>query len=347
MDVTFLIGNGFDLNCGLHSSFTDICKDYCGTTSDEDIDIIKWFKEEINSNEDTWGDFEMQIPEYAKEFDSGDDFVECIWDFRTHMEGYLRKEQSDFFKDMRSAPNIYNNVVPYMSTYLQYDTYNILPGAKRELTKMHSNPGTLNVINYNYTNVFDVLLDEVNKRGLLKALYSKINIPIHIHGLLRSNPEDISNVTLGADNEGQFGDIRFELTDEVKGATIKPFFNKAYDESKSADVVDTIQKSSIICIYGMSLGESDLSWKKELKAWILNEDPQRRLIWFDYDLPQNNIAADQMIAIEKKEAPKKLRKLGLNEEETKICKDKIYVPVGQDIFKIAKLLGNRKRPPSG
>lgn len=33
MNITFLIGNGFDLNCGLKSKYSDVYDQYCSTQS--------------------------------------------------------------------------------------------------------------------------------------------------------------------------------------------------------------------------------------------------------------------------------------------------------------------------
>jgi len=43
MNIVFIIGNGFDLNLGLKTKYTDVYKDYC-KTSTSDSELIRRFK---------------------------------------------------------------------------------------------------------------------------------------------------------------------------------------------------------------------------------------------------------------------------------------------------------------
>ena len=45
-NVLFLIGNGFDLNCGLKSRYIDAYNYYCSKTSNNS-EVIKKFKKEL------------------------------------------------------------------------------------------------------------------------------------------------------------------------------------------------------------------------------------------------------------------------------------------------------------
>ena len=66
--VTFIIGNGFDLNCGLKTRFTDMYPSYIATPSQ--YSIIADFKRDIQDNESLhfqrWSDFEMGMARYAE-----------------------------------------------------------------------------------------------------------------------------------------------------------------------------------------------------------------------------------------------------------------------------------------
>ena len=59
MTVTFMIGNGFDINCGIKCSYRDVCAGYSKTESKSEL--IAEFKKNIDKDLDTWADFEMAM----------------------------------------------------------------------------------------------------------------------------------------------------------------------------------------------------------------------------------------------------------------------------------------------
>ena len=70
MNITFLIGNGFDRNLGLKTAYSDFVSYYKGLdTTDETL--IK-FHEHINENEELWSSAEEEIGKYTKEFEEGE-----------------------------------------------------------------------------------------------------------------------------------------------------------------------------------------------------------------------------------------------------------------------------------
>ena len=59
MNVTYLIGNGFDLGLGLKTRFSDFLPIYISEKS-KDEDILE-FQEDIAKSIDDWSDFELQL----------------------------------------------------------------------------------------------------------------------------------------------------------------------------------------------------------------------------------------------------------------------------------------------
>lgn len=79
MNIVFIIGNGFDLNLGLKTKYTDVYKDYC-KTSTSDSELIRRFKKEIASDYDSWSDFEMAMPSFGQNLNNESEFITCIRD---------------------------------------------------------------------------------------------------------------------------------------------------------------------------------------------------------------------------------------------------------------------------
>jgi hypothetical protein len=66
--------------------------------SDSKSPIIEAFKREISLDIDRWGDFEMEMCDYAQSLKTEKEFVECVRDFSVYMREYLDREQKLFFK---------------------------------------------------------------------------------------------------------------------------------------------------------------------------------------------------------------------------------------------------------
>lgn len=101
MNVTFLIGNGFDLACGMKTRYSDVYEGYIQTPSVTPIiekfkaDLIK---EKTKKNWGNWSDFEMGMAKFASNFSSEKDFISCIADFKKFLKQHLQKEQETFEK---------------------------------------------------------------------------------------------------------------------------------------------------------------------------------------------------------------------------------------------------------
>jgi len=67
MHVTFLIGNGFDVNLGLATRYTDFYPTYIKANEHlPDDNCIKKFCMKIKDNYQNWSDFESAFAEYAE-----------------------------------------------------------------------------------------------------------------------------------------------------------------------------------------------------------------------------------------------------------------------------------------
>lgn len=66
--ITFILGNGFDLNLGLHTKYVDMYENYTLKRTHES-ENLKTFKDTLRNNAyDTWSDFEMGMANYAQRF---------------------------------------------------------------------------------------------------------------------------------------------------------------------------------------------------------------------------------------------------------------------------------------
>lgn len=263
---TIIIGNGFDKNCGLKTGYKDVYEEYVKSPSSNSN--ISDFKKNISDNYENWSDFELGMADYAKTFDTEEPFIECLYDFNSFMHQYLRGVQGAFFDSWNSItqhPNVigeFKNSIKLLGRGITHNVNNLLDEWNIPNTE------SLGVITFNYTEVFDMLLQ------FTFGASPHLN-PIHVHGKLGDDP------ILGVDREGQLG-VKFKITDKVRRSFLKPVFNQEYDSERVRDAVDLINMSRVIFVFGASLGESDLSWRESLGNWLIR-DNDNHLILYDYN----------------------------------------------------------------
>ena len=66
MNITFMIGNGFDVGLGLPSKYIDFFQTYVQDSKNKPPEI-KQLSERIHANHKTWADFETQMGQYTHE----------------------------------------------------------------------------------------------------------------------------------------------------------------------------------------------------------------------------------------------------------------------------------------
>lgn len=80
MNITYLIGNGFDLNLGLETKYTDFIKVYKNQVmSDKKIEDFRW---RVAANLALWSNAELAFGKCTKDFINVSEFCDCHEDFR-------------------------------------------------------------------------------------------------------------------------------------------------------------------------------------------------------------------------------------------------------------------------
>ncbi len=276
MNITFLIGNGFDLNLGMKTAYTDIYSKYIKTDSATEnlARFKKMLETEESCNYKTWSDFEMGMANHIDAFDSENDFIECIRDFKRFLGQQLLIED-DKCKKLLLANTALNNACATetrksLESFYLGQTPNII-NFINDFKKMDKQVGVnYNIISFNYTEVMDAILTETQR----KFSYLSNTSILHVHGSLDSA------IILGVDNIEQFKKNKFPISQKTKRTFIKPEFNAEYNIANLTNAQRIIQQSDIIYIYGMALGESDSTWIKEIIKWLI--DDQNHILFYNF-----------------------------------------------------------------
>lgn len=324
MNITFLIGNGFDLRLGLKTRFTDMYPEYLVQNSASPA--IDQFKKMLRSdapNYKTWGDFELAMAKKARNFKTEDAFVESLRDFKSYMSSHLEREEKSFSERLHEYPSTQELCSYEMYRSLKNFYKELSPNIVHEIDRLHRMDSLdYQCISFNYTSLFD------------KLLPPDFGDVLHIHGTLKEA------AAVGVDNLTQVPGLPYEITERFERAFIKPTFNSNYDKERVKKAEHAIEYSDVICVYGLSLGLSDLSWIIRLKNWLL-ESIDHHLVYFVYDERTfNKLNWDAIMDEEHMRISSFLGRICDSTDEVNLLFNQVHIPVCYNIFDIDKIIAN-------
>ena len=320
-NVTFIIGNGFDLGLGLKTRYINIYEGYIKSTSSSEN--ISKFKSELakqeSNNYENWSDFEMGMAEYAKKLSSENELVECVRDFKGYMVKHLSIENGRFLKKLNDDSSYAIEINKEFQRSLKLFYNGLIPNVVNQINGILGDYTiNRNYITFNYTDSLEACIALRNKYNTIIE-----KPPIHIHGRLRED------VVLGIDNIFQIKNLEYDITEKTKKAFIKTYFNERFDKKRVDDVKEIIRKSNVICVFGFSMGDSDKTWRCLLKEW-LQENSEHHLVLYQYDEAKYNLYnRDEIMDAEDEAKKTMLDKFAIKDEN--ILKQ-IHIPIGFKIF---------------
>ncbi len=273
MNITFLIGNGFDLNLGLKTTYHNFLDYYYLKNTDNDNENIKDFKKIIEEERakgiDTWADAEISLGRVTKEFDDVDKFLDCFEDFCLKLSYYLENEQNKVNYELNKEVIIknfefifYNLKFLIDSNYRQYFPY---------LIKDKANFNTFNFINLNYTNTLDNFL----------KMFSNISY-IKIHNSLDEH------MILGLADNSQIHNKEFLKNRTFDELLIKKSCDAYLGNNKYEIASGYIKNSDVIILYGVSLGETDKYLWQQIYSWLIS-NINNKLIIYNFGVENNKM----------------------------------------------------------
>lgn len=299
MNITFLIGNGFDLNLGLHTTYADFINYYKNIKTDSDEkdsarkQILDKFHKYIDDNEKLWKNAEIALGQYTKEFNQGEgmNFSVCQQDLCENLVDYLKSEESRFLYE-----NFHENILSAFKNILipekPFPTQE--KAAIRGIFDRCKNESyNFNFICFNYTSTLDKCLEVVrnSSNGLGKhqcgstSYSNSIGELCHVHGTVEKE------IVFAVNDETQIAkpDIfDFENGEICKHFLIKQQANESYQENTDSKANQILNNSTIIYIYGMSLGETDALWWSRICKWLIGSD-YRHIIIQNHSMPAKGV----------------------------------------------------------
>jgi len=270
VNVVYLIGNGFDLNLGLKTSYRDFYHYYIARES-KSLAVQK-FKSSISEDISKWSDLEVELGRYTKNLTSLeelDDIHESVVD---ELADYLEKEQEHFISEKQSQIN-----VETFKKYLFHPENSLKQRDSNALKTFYkgSKSNQYHIINFNYTHIIEHILGLDTASNLnqgLRVVLQEGNKSHHLVSTLHIHGSVNTDMVLGVDRQNQILNEKFSTDNEARNQLIKPNCNLVMRHNVDSHCEQLISKADLICIFGSSLGKTDQCWCDLIAKQLKNRE---------------------------------------------------------------------------
>ena len=293
MNITFLIGNGFDLNIGLETTYSAFLREYA-VASDKDTPLIRYFKTEILEDKDMWSNAEKAFGNATKKFKekgyTAEDFCLCHEDFCVKLATYLLEQEQRLnytaLNDIISK-GIADGIKSYKKSFREAEIASITAAENT-----FGGGFTYNFITFNYTSVLGVCVEALcsksnmlgtraTRSGIISNQLGKV---LHVHGTVHRD------MVLGVNDISQIADPSLfdGFDEEYINEIIKQRTNAINEENSDQKAFELLKTSDLIYVYGMSIGETDKLWWERI-CELMRQKPNLHLIIHKYDAPEDGL----------------------------------------------------------
>lgn len=285
MNVTYIIGNGFDLNLGLQTSYKDFYNYY--TKRSSSTPEIEALKDSIMNDQtlENWADLEMSLGEYTEKVSTKGEMRCIIVDIVNELAAYLKREEKRILVSEEKDAEIAKEFGDIENS--------LKKRTKRELLchyRDYNSPHLIDIITLNYTSTIEQLLsigdNDTFKEIHVGTLFDKSAFLRSIHHL-HHTLKDGDRPLVGVNDKSQIKNEEFRDDQMMMDLLIKPIMNKTNGTDVDEDCKQIIGSSYLFIFFGVSIGATDKDWWRLIASRLQNER-NSRLVIFAYD-PSLNI----------------------------------------------------------
>lgn len=333
MNIVYFIGNGFDLSLGLRTKYEHFYE-YLEAIDDDSYPALEEMKKSIQKDGECWSDLELGMGNHAQNFETEEDAKEFHKALRYALSGYLKKIEENYQCD--------DSQKDVLSDHLAKPYKHFLGADKTALLKIYNNrlstsPSVnISVLTLNYTQTFERLIGyskpnlNIGKTNGGKGI-SVTNIT-HIHGLVESN------MVIALNDISQFKNETLKSSRYIKRLYVKSETNRCAKLEHEELCFSNISKANIICIFGVSYGDTDSRW------WAYIGDQLKRndvtILLFEYNDKLSFLGLDAVERAEEEEMIKdrflSKTKLSGSDKGNDTIRNKIFVSMNSKMFGIDK-----------
>lgn len=259
MKILYLFGNGFDISRHIKTSYENFCNYYQTVQNDDEV-IIK-FKKAIKSSPcGYWSDFEKELGNYTINLNSFSELSNICQDVNNNLKEYLTEQMNSYApSDMDKISFLNGLLMPeqYFRGYHRRKIYNIF--------KSNNDILDYDFVSFNYTNTLERIFKyKITNNTITYPSFQLNDDVLHIHGILSDQ-----DIIFGVDNIEQIKNPNLR-NDDAKNLMVKPAINSGLRNLNDVAFADYIQNADVICMFGISLGITDLTWWKIIGDKMVN-----------------------------------------------------------------------------
>lgn len=335
MNITYLIGNGFDISCGLKTRYVDFINEYLEAEPDDPD--IRNFKKLIADDYCTWSDAELAFGLLTEKIENATKFRKCFRDFLIGLNAYFIKQEASFNCSAISneESTTFLTGLKHFHILLKEESKEILESCVGSTDKNHL---TYNFIIFNYTGLFEKILrcsipENSNDLGFIKigtkTYPCQLGSIEYAHGSLSSPP-----LIFGVNDPEQISHSILRNNRQLIQTMVKPVESLDTRANSYNRCKKLIQKSDIICTYGMSIGATDSTWWNEILTRLSTEEHTNLLI-YQWNPDCNKTLAGDIIKETKKCKNKLIKSAKVDFEVVTGVKERIHVLINENPFHIS------------
>lgn len=330
MNITFMMGNGFDVGQKLKTSYKDF---YPYFVINAKLDNIIRKEIEKDKEFENWSDLEVALGKFTGNISIEDEqrFINDKIELDELLKKYLLNEQEKYELKENLVKEIWTVALQQLRNGNNEEEKLMVQNV---LERYASERYIYQCISFNYTNCLDRIWEsfrsiEIGKHSYGSTTYQELfgNV-LHIHGTLEDN-----EMIVGVNDESQILNKELAKSRHVKWAMIKPYLNREIGQNKIQKAKQIIDNSGIICLYGMSIGVTDNIWWEYLGEWLKKQNTHI-LVIYNYD-PEYS-AGHPLIQLMYMEDVKNkfLNNTNLSDTERQAVESRIIVYNNKNVFEL-------------
>lgn len=268
MNITYIIGNGFDLCLGLNTRYSDFYDYYQNQPSPSEE--VKQLKANIDRNKENWADLELALGEYTSNFKDSNSAIEVLVDLCNHLNEYLKLQSL-------LIPQSNEKIKEEMLRCLANPNEFFLPTDKEQIRSYYSNRlpahGKITILSLNYTPSIERILDYKDNQPIsIDSNDSWLGYGAEVHRILHPHHILDDTILVGLNDESQIANQTLCNNEAFKENFIKPACNKMLSSGIENQCSDIINNSDLFVVFGSSLGATDKLWWQKIANQMVNSN---------------------------------------------------------------------------
>lgn len=226
MNITHIIGNGFDINQGIPTSYAHFYEYYLQLVPEaNESEVIRKFRIQLYNDlledrTELWSDMELALGKVTKYYGSASDFETVYMDVYKHLMEYIdyAYRYSEVAQFENPPQTLFQDLAMPWHHLTKSDSEEIENLFRRE------SDNHVRILSFNYTDTFGRITDIELKNNMVLAMGPyvtyRFNGISHIHHTINSK-----DIIVGVDNINQIANSNLANEESIRNILIKPQTN--------------------------------------------------------------------------------------------------------------------------